>query len=189
MKTIKLVLTLAFVLTISLMNAQNFMINTEESTIKWTGKKIGGKHFGEILIKSGTLEIKDNKIINAYFIIDMTSITNTDLESEEYKQKIVGHLKSDDFFGVENHPTSILRLSSEAEFINGIASVTADLTIKGKTNPVSFEIKKGENEYTSVIVIDRSKYDIRYGSRSFFDNLGDKYINDEFTLDVSLITE
>lgn len=189
MKTTKLVLAMAFIMISHFMYAQNFEINSKESTVKWVGKKIGGEHSGEIQLKSGKLEIKDNKIVSGNFVIDMASITNTDLESEEYSQKLVRHLKSDDFFGVEKFPTATLIISEGTNFVDGVAKVNGKLTLKGKTNPISFEVKKGNDEYSSTIVVDRSEYDVRYGSKSFFDNLGDKVIHDKFTLEVLLVVK
>ncbi|MCF8380970.1 MAG: YceI family protein [Bacteroidales bacterium] len=189
MKTIKILSAVLLLSSGFMLNAQNVKVNTEKSTLKWLGKKVGGEHFGEIQLKSGEMELKGENILSGNFVIDMTSITNADVESEEYNQKLVGHLKSDDFFGTESFPTSSLKLTKVAEFLNGKAIAQGDLTIKGKTNPISFEIKKEMNNYLATIIVDRSKYDVRYGSKSFFDNLGDKYINDEFTLEVIIVTE
>ena len=117
----------------------------------------------------------------------MTTISNSDLKDEGTKQKLIGHLKSDDFFGVEKFPTANFVLTQSTEFINGKATITGDLTIKDKTEKISFEVDRAGNEYTSKIAIDRSKYDVRYGSNSFFDNLGNKAIDDIFTLDIKLL--
>ena len=187
MKTLKIVMAVAVMLLSNFMYAQNFEVNLEKSTIKWIGKKIGGEHSGEIQLKSGRLETKENKIIQGNFVIDMATITNTDIENNEYGQKLVNHLKNDDFFGVEKFPTATLLIDEEYNFVDGIAKVNAKLTLKGKSNSISFEVKKGNNEYFSTIVVDRTKYDVRYGSKSFFNNLGDKAIDDEFTLEVLLV--
>ena len=116
----------------------------------------------------------------------MTSITNTDLTDEGYNQKLVGHLNSDDFFGVEKHPNAKLEIKKATSFSNGKASVNANLTIKGKTESVLFDVLKTDRGYTAKIDVDRSKFDVRYGSDSFFDNLGDNVIDDIFTLDITL---
>jgi len=117
----------------------------------------------------------------------MTSITNTDLTDESYNQKLVGHLKSDDFFGVAKFPTANLKITKAAKFSNGKALVTGDITIKGKTEPITFEIVKSGSSYTAKLEIDRSKHNIKYGSTSFFDELGDKAIDDIFTLDIKIV--
>ena len=162
-------------------------INTEKSTINWLGKKIGGQHEGLINVKSGELEEKGGKIVSGSFVIDMTSITNTDLTDASYNQKLVGHLKSDDFFGIEKFPTANLNITKATKFSNGKASVTGDVTIKGKTETITFDIVKEGNSYSAKIEIDRSKHDVRFGSTSFFDSLGDKAIDDLFILDIKLV--
>ena len=168
--------------------AQKVTVNTKKSTINWLGKKIGGQHEGLINIKSGELEEKGGKIVSGSFVIDMTSLTNTDLKDASYNQKLVGHLKSDDFFGVEKFPTATLRITNATKFSNGKASVTGEITIKGKTETITFDVVKDGNSYTTKLEIDRSKHDVKYGSTSFFDSLGDKAIDDIFTLDIKLVT-
>jgi len=179
----------ALVLTLSSFGlfAQTQKINTEKSTIIWLGEKIGGQHEGFIQIKSGKLELKNDQIISGNFTIDMTSITNTDLKDEGYNKKLVGHLKSDDFFGVTKFPTATFNITKATKFSNGKASVTGNLTIKGKTESITFDFVKNINHYTSKLEIDRSKFNVRYGSASFFDSLGDKAINDIFILNVKLV--
>jgi len=166
--------------------AQNVEVSAEKSTIKWLGKKIGGQHDGNIQLKSGSLELESGQIVGGSIIIDMTTITNTDLKDAGYSQKLVGHLNSDDFFGVEKYPTAIFKVTHSSKFSNGKANLTGDMTIKGKAESISFEVKKTGNEYVATIEIDRSKFDVRYGSNSFFDNLGDKTIDDIFTLEIKL---
>jgi polyisoprenoid-binding protein YceI len=167
--------------------AQKTEVNLEKSTLEWFGKKVGGKHHGEIQLKSGYLEVQGDRITNGVIVVDMTSITNTDLENEEYNQKLVGHLKSDDFFGVEKYPTSKLVVSEGSDFTNGKATIRGEITIKGTTEPISFDVEKKDNTYTAKLSIDRSKFDVRYGSPSFFNNLGDKAIDDIFTLEAQLL--
>jgi polyisoprenoid-binding protein YceI len=166
--------------------AQKAAVNVEKSTVHWLGKKIGGQHDGFIKLKSGTLVLKNNKLVSGNFVIDMTTITNTDLADEGYKQKLVGHLKSDDFFGVDKFPTATLIVTSSTTFVNGKATLTGVLTIKGKKETITFDVVKTGNTYTAKIDVDRSKFDIKYGSTSFFDNLGDKAIDNIFTLDIVL---
>lgn len=189
MKIINFVIALSIVLSSNALIAQKVRIDTEKSTIEWLGKKLTGEHSGNILVESGRLEIDDNAIFAATFIIDMTSITNTDIEDEKYSQKLVGHLKSDDFFGVEKYPNASFVLKKSSEFKDGKATVSGDLTIKGKTESISFDVTRKDKEYHAKIEIDRSKFDVKYGSDSFFDNLGDKVIDDIFTLDVKLVTK
>ena len=116
----------------------------------------------------------------------MTSITNTDLKDKGYNKKLVGHLKSDDFFGVEKFPTATFNITKATKFSNGKASVTGNLTIKGNTESITFDFVKNRNQYTTKLEIDRSKFNVRYGSTSFFDGLGDKAIDNIFILDIQL---
>lgn len=161
-------------------------IDVEKSTIEWTGKKVTGKHTGNVDIKSGELEFENGRLSGGKFVIDMTSITNTDMEGN-MSDKLVGHLKSDDFFSVATYPEAMLEITKVSGAGNGNYNVTADLTIKGKTHPVTFEVTENGNTYTSSITVDRTLYDVRYGSGKFFEGLGDKMIYDDFTLDVSLV--
>ena len=156
-------------------------VKVETSSVTWKGYKVTGSHMGSIALKEGSLEFKDDKLVGGEFIIDMTSVENTDMEGE-YKAKLEGHLKSDDFFGVENYPTAKLVFNKVKSTGKNSYEVTGDLTIKGKTNPVTFDFSVYGNKATANIKIDRTKFDVRYGSTSFFDNLQDKAIYDEFDL-------
>lgn len=160
-------------------------VNVKESKITWTGEKLTGSHEGTISLKDGYFEMENGKITGGMFTADMNSITVTDLKGDS-KKKLEGHLNSDDFFGVSDYPTATFKMNTVVEKSNGVYGVAGDMTIKGKTNPIAFDLKvKGDTAMTT-LVIDRSKYNIRYGSGSFFDNLGDKTIYDEFTLDIML---
>lgn len=188
MKTIKSILAIVMI-AISLAGfSQSINIDANSSSIKWHGKKVTGEHFGTIQIKSGSLEIKSDKITSGLFTIDMSSIVNTDIEDAGYKAKLEGHLKSDDFFGIEKFPTASLEVKGSTVFANNVANVKGKFTIKGISQPIDFVVKMDGTNFTAVIVIDRSKFDVKYGSGSFFDNLGDKLIYDEFTLNVVLVT-
>ena len=160
-------------------------VNVDESKISWTGEKLTGSHEGTIDLKDGYFEMENGKITGGEFTADMSSITVTDLEGDS-KKKLEGHLHSDDFFGVKDYPTATFKMNTVVEKSNGVYGVAGDMTIKGKTNPIAFDLKVDGNTAMTTIVIDRTKYDVRYGSGSFFDNLGDKTIYDEFTLDITL---
>ncbi len=185
MKNLK---TIAFVLLVSvttLATAQTKKVDVAKSKITWLGKKVTGQHEGTINLKEGTLIFKGKKLRGGNFTVDMTSINTTDLQGES-KGKLDGHLKADDFFGTEKFPTAKLVFKKIADKGNGTFTVTADLTIKDQTNPIVFDITVKDNSATTTLKIDRTKYGIKYGSGSFFDNLGDKTISDEFQLTVNL---
>lgn len=160
-------------------------VNTAKSVINWKGYKVTGSHYGTVKIKSGKLDMQDGKLSGGTIVVDMASITCQDLEGE-WNQKLVGHLKSDDFFGVETYPTATFKIQRAVEAGAGEYIVTGDLTIKNKTNPIKFTANLKDGMATANVTIDRSKYDVRYGSGSFFDNLGDKTIYDDFELEIKL---
>lgn len=189
MKITNYVLALALMVTSIGSFAQKTTVNTDKSTIGWLGKKIGGQHEGFIKVKSGSLELKNDQLVAGNFTIDMNTITCSDLEDEGYNKKLVDHLKSDDFFGVKKFPTATFKITKASKFSNYKASVTGDLTIKGKTESITFEVTKSSTSYMAKMEIDRSKFDVKYGSTSFFDSLGDKAIDDIFTLDINLVTK
>ena len=166
-------------------------VDTSASKVVWKGYKVTGSHEGTINIKEGTLEYDDNGMLTGgSFTMDMTSIDCTDLDGG-MKGKLVGHLKSDDFFGVEKHPTASFKITKAVpRGLPGEYKIVGDLSIKGKTNEVKFDAKFDDNGVgTAKIEVDRSEYDVRYGSASFFNNLKDKTIYDEFELEVSLVTK
>ena len=196
MKTVK-ILTLAVIAVAAMsfsykLNDGNHQINSQESKVEWIGKKVTGQHVGTVGIKHGELVIKNGQLEGGQFVIDMTSITSTDLEGE-YLQKLNGHLKSADFFGVETFPEAKFIITEvSAKSSNGKFSVTGNMTIKETTQSISFDaqlVNTGDKIMAVAdIVIDRSVFDVRYGSGSFFDNLGDKTIYDDFTLTVNIVT-
>lgn len=160
-------------------------IKTAESSVIWKGYKVTGSHQGTIAIKNGSLTFNDSKLTGGSFIIDMTSIANTDLEGE-YKGKLEGHLKSDDFFGVEKFPTALLVFTKVKSTGKNSYKVTGNITIKGTTKSITLDLSIYGNKATASLKIDRTKFDVRYGSTSFFDGLKDKAIYDEFDLVVDL---
>ncbi|WP_187347470.1 YceI family protein [Flavobacterium piscinae] len=188
MKNLKTIaLTLFVAATTLTASAQNKKINVEKSKITWIGKKVTGQHDGTLNFSSGTLVFDGKKLKGGSFEVDMTSITVADLQAGKGKEKLEGHLKADDFFGVDKFATSTLEFKTIAAKGGDVYTVTADLTIKGKTLPVTFDLAIGTGTARTSFKVDRTKYDIKYGSGSFFDNLGDKAINDEFELTVSLV--
>jgi len=167
-----------------------YNVDTEQSKVVWTGRKVGGAHNGTIRIKEGNLEFEGKRFTGGKFVIDMNTIVNEDL-SGEYKAKLEGHLKSDDFFGVATYPTATLLITEVQPNGKDQYDISGNMTIKGITHPISFPATvsaQGQQITANAkIVVDRSKYNVRYGSDSFFDNLGDKVIYDDFDLEVSLV--
>lgn len=168
-----------------------YQIAKDQSSVKWYGEKVLGKHEGEIELESGQLIVADNQVTGGTIVMDMRTITNTDLTSKEDNDKLVGHLKSDDFFGVEKYPTATFEITGISPFANAAPNennfnVQGNLTIKEKTEPVSFpatiNVEGNTVKAKATMTIDRSKFDVRYGSETFFGELGDKAISDDFRI-------
>jgi polyisoprenoid-binding protein YceI len=159
-----------------------------KTTLNWLGEKVTGQHTGTIKLQSGWLNWQDNKIVSGEFLIDMKTIVDSDSTA-----KLLNHLKSDDFFGVVKFPVAKLVIDGSTAFDKGSGVVKGTLTIKGITNPIEFKSNMQKKDdgiwFYSNITVDRTKYNIRYGSGSFFDNLGDKVIYDEFKLKVALFVK
>jgi polyisoprenoid-binding protein YceI len=166
-------------------------VDTAASVIVWKGYKVTGSHYGKVAVKSGNLEFNNGNLTGGNFEIDMKSITCDDLQGGG-ADKLVGHLKSDDFFGTDKFPTAKFAITKVvSRGTPGAYKIEGNLTVKNTTKPIKFlaDLKEegGKTVATTKITIDRSDYDVRFGSGSFFDNLGDKTIYDEFDLEVKLV--
>lgn len=157
----------------------------KQSNIEWKAYKVTGSHKGTVRLKSGSLTFEGDKLVGGLFKMDMTSITCTDLEGE-YKNKLEGHLKSDDFFSVSRHNTSTLELTKVKSAGKNVYEVEGKLTIKKITKPIKFNVSVYGKKANASIKVDRTDFDIKYGSGSYFDDLADNLIYDEFDLVVDL---
>ena len=164
-------------------------INIKESVLNWKGYKVLGEHWGTVKFVSGNLEFNSaNVLTGGMFTVDMNSISCTDLQAGQGKEKLEGHLKSDDFFGTSKYPTAILKFKKvTSRGKAGEYKVVADLTIKNTTKEVRFDATINGNKAMATLKIDRSQFDVKYGSGSFFDNLGDNTIYDEFDLTANIV--
>ena len=167
-------------------NSQTLLkINTEKSTLKWIGEKITtSQHSGSLDFKSGEMTFKGGLVVSGNFIVDMTSISVEDISGSE-KKRLEGHLKSDDFFSVDKHDKALLSIKGSKKTDKGFL-VDANLTIKDLTHPIQFNMVSIEGGYNADLVFDRSKYNVRFRSGSFFENLGDKLIIDDIVLSSEL---
>ncbi|HTB99425.1 MAG TPA: YceI family protein [Ferruginibacter sp.] len=167
-----------------------YQVDLVQSSLKWIGKKVTGEHIGNVKISNGSLTVNNNSIMGA-FDIDLSSITSTDVTDPASNAKLIGHLKSEDFFSVTKFPKASFVISTVKLKEKDQYDITGNLTIKGVTNPIAFlaTIKIDANTVTatSKITIDRTKYDIKFRSTSFFSDLGDKAIDNNFILDLKLI--
>jgi polyisoprenoid-binding protein YceI len=188
MKNILLFIALMGVTSVIANCQDKLTADNSKTTLVWLGEKVTGQHIGTIKLRSGWLNWKENKILSGEFLIDMKTIVDADSTA-----KLIGHLKSDDFFGVEKFPFAKLLITGSTAFDKGSGVVQGTLTIKGITNPIEFKSNMQKKDdgiwFYSNIIIDRTKFNVRYGSGSFFDNLGDKVIYDEFKLKVALFVK
>ena len=169
----------------NLANDEVVPVNTQKSTVKWKGEKVTGFHEGIINIKSANLTFNNDELTGGEVTIDMSTINCTDL-SGPYKNKLEEHLNSNDFFNVSEYPISKLKITKCTKVNESMYNVVADLTIKNVTESIEFETELLNNIATADLNIDRTKFDIKYSSGSFFKNLGDKMIYDNFNLRVSI---
>ena len=187
MKTLKTLAIALFAFTAVTATAQSKKkVDVSKSKITWVGKKVTGEHSGTVNLRDGIFHFKGKELTGGSFTVDMNSITVTDLQAGQGKEKLEGHLKNDDFFATDKFDTATLVFTSVSPKGKDTYNVKGDLTIKGKTNPVVFEVVVGANSAKTKFNIDRTKYDIKYGSGSFFDNLGDKAISDEFEVSAAI---
>lgn len=175
------------------MNTQNFKVNNEKSIVEWTGRKITGSHNGTIAIKEGSFTFEDNKLFSGKFVIDTRSIKILDIEDAETNAQFAGHLASDDFFNSDQYPESTFEIKNAEPGDDHLYYVTGDLTIKGITHPVDAVLKIATQENTatvqSKIVLDRTKYNMKFRSGNFFTDLGDTLIYNNFDLNINLTAE
>lgn len=179
--------------------ANTYKVDATQSNLAWNGKKVTGEHNGTIKLSNGALQVNKNKVVGGTIEIDMNSMVNLDIVDKEYNSKLIGHLKSDDFFSVEKHPRATFKITNVTPIKGAKAdapnyNVQGNLTIKGITNPVTFpaQIALNGNTITAksgAVSLDRTKWDIRYGSKSFFANIGDKAIHDDFTVQFNVVAK
>lgn len=172
-----------------------YEVEPTNSAVTWTAKKITGKtHFGSVQFGSGSIEFANGNIQSGNITIDMTSIEVLDIkDKEEMKAKLEGHLNSPDFFDTAKFPTAKYTVTSSEKGENSSFKLTGNMTIKGITQEVTSDILltlKGELLVGGgTLTIDRSKFDVKYGSGSFFDDLGDDLIEDEISFKIKIIAK
>lgn len=174
--------------------ATAYTVDTESSVLTWKGSKItGSSHEGTLKLASGTLNAEGGNLVGGKFTIDMTSLDNTDLKGTDGHAKLVGHLKSDDFFSVEAHPTATFEITGvtpKAGEAGATHEISGNLTIKGITKNLTFPatVNLNDNSVTATadFFFDRTLYDVKFNSSNFFENLGDNAINNEISIKVDL---
>ena len=186
--TFKFIITITLTLiSISFSYSQSLTANKTQSLIRWYGEELTGKtHFGNLRFKEGRIELQDGLIIGGNFVVNMTSLSVEDL-SGGAKGRLEGHLRSDDFFSVDKYPEATLKITQKAKVEGDVQKLYGELTIKGIKHDVDFSIILVDNKTaTANLTFDRSKYNVRFRSGSFFENLGDKLILDDIRMEVNL---
>ncbi|WP_114939457.1 YceI family protein [Mucilaginibacter endophyticus] len=172
------------------METQKFEIISAKSNIDWVGRKVTGAHNGTIAIKEGSLNFADGQLADGKFTIDTTSIKILDVTDPATNAQFAGHLASDDFFNSDNYPEAQFVITAISKESNDTYRITGNLTIKGITHPVSFDAQvttaADTVSATGKVVIDRTKYGMRFRSGNFFKDLGDTLIYNDFDLNVNI---
>ena len=184
-QAVLLILTIGCFFTLQSFTVEKEDVKIKDSALTWVGSKVTGSHEGTIELRSGYLTLDNNDLVGGEFVIDMTTIVCTDL-SGKGKASIEGHLKSDDFFSVDNFPTASLTILSVKKKGLGQYQVNANITIKGMTQEIMFDAEIKEKTAKAKLVIDRTEFGIIYKSGNFFEELADKAIYDEFKLSIEL---
>ena len=181
-----------FLLTLDLPQFETVPVNIQKSTIEWEGGSATTTHNGLISLKSGNLEISNGKLTGGTFEADMTSITNLDV-SEAYRSKLENHLKSEDFFDAKKFPTARLTIVKATAKKGNLYQIIADFRVRNITKTIEFNatLKAYMDGYaaSATFTFDRSEYEVKHRSGSFFMDLGDKLIYDEIKVKVSLLTQ
>jgi polyisoprenoid-binding protein YceI len=181
-----------------LLAQQALPVDPSASMVMWTGTKITGEHTGNVKLAQGTITMNGTDLGAADITVDMGSITVTDLEDPDSNAKLLNHLESPDFFDTQHHVLATFRTTKVEKLTNAGAGkpnyrITGDLTIKGITHPVTFDCLVRQDgkavRAAANLVFDRTKYDIRYRSGSFFPEIGDKAISDEVSLTFDIKAE
>jgi polyisoprenoid-binding protein YceI len=170
-----------------------YKVVATSSSMEWTAKKVTGKHNGYVKVINGDLTLDGANVKGGSFEIDLTSMTVEDIKDPGSNGKLLGHLKSDDFFSVEKYPTAKFVIASVTPKSGSTYTVKGKVTIKGITQDIEFPadiaFQGKDMTATAKIKLDRTKFDIRYRSANFFENLGDKAIYDDFELDLKLVAK
>ena len=170
--------------------ARTYHVENKQSKVSWLAKKIGGEHRGTIQVAEGLITEKDGQLSGS-ISIDMNSIRVMDLQDPEKNAKLIGHLKSDDFFNTTAFPRATLLITGSKNLGKNQYQINGKLTIREKTNPVQFsaiiQILQSEFKARGKMTIDRSKFNVKFRSASFFEGLGDKLIYDDFELTFEVV--
>jgi polyisoprenoid-binding protein YceI len=169
---------------------QTLKVDASASTFNWLAKKLTGEHNGTVQIQSGTLVTDGGKLTGGDFTIDLSTIKDLDIQGD-FAGRLETHLKSADFFDVAKFPTSTLKITKAVAKGGENYDLTGNLTIRGTTQPITFpaivKITGKTASASAKFDIDRTKFGLTYRSKAFFENIGDKMIYDNFTVEVKIV--
>ena len=166
----------------------NFKVTVENSKLNWKGYKPTGDHTGTITLTSGNIVLKNNKLTGGTFVANMNTIKDNDGSA-----KLEGHLKSEDFFDIAVNPTAKFDIT-KTEVKGAKIHVTGNMTIKGITKQITFPatllVNKDNVTLTSdTFQINRADFNVKYKSKTFFNDLKDKFVNDDFDFQVTIVAK
>jgi len=171
-------------------NEKYFIIDTKETVVAWTASSVHGGNTGYVYISKGELMIEKGQLVGGTVEVDMNTIEDKNHGSGN---AMVNHLKSPDFFDVKQFPFSTIAITGVESTNNENKTIAGNLTIKGITHPVTFpaivEIKSGIVKANGKLVIDRTRWDVRYRSGKFYDNLADKTISDSVEFNIEIVAK
>lgn len=170
-------------------NEKYFPIDTKKSVVTWKGSGVHGAHTGYVYISKGELMMENGELMGGALQVDMSTIEDDDHRSDN---NLIEHLKDSDFFDVKIFRFSTITITKVTSMKED-KEVTGDLNIKGITHPVTFpvkmEMKDGIVKADARLVIDRTKWNVRYNSGKFFDNLADQTISDSIEFQAKIIAK
>ena len=173
-----------------------YAVDPGESRVKWTGRSLTSEHSGTLNVSRGEIAIQDGSVSRGEITLDMTSIQNTDIEDSSMQALLTNHLKSDDFFDVIHFPEARLLITSAETLPDAPESspnyrIHGELTLKGETREIDFPAQIGLSTEGAIIAradfdIDRTHWNVIYGSGKFYEKLGKHLVSDLISLDIKI---
>jgi polyisoprenoid-binding protein YceI len=176
-----------------LVGDKQLTVDIQESFLEWTGSKPTGKHDGTVLLREGTIDLSDGNLIGGRFVLEMNTIKVLDIEDPETNEKLRSHLVHEDFFNVDSFPTATFVITG-VEAVQGeniTHRISGNLTMRGVTRSIAFNahVKTDEHVFSATtpkFILNRAEWNVRYGSRSFFNDLKDNFVHDDIGLKINL---
>lgn len=177
--------------------AVTYYVDVEQSKINWVGSKPAGEHNGQVSLSEGNLKVENESLVGGNIVIDMTSIDVQDLEGDD-KKKLEDHLmgysngKEDHFFNANKYPEAKFEITGMEEK-EGQTMLSGNLTLKETSKNITFPVSVSMNDSdnsvmltSEEVVLDRTEWGIKFMSKSFIENLGDNFVNDDMKISFDL---